>query len=106
MAAGTLHRTARPVLVLEPGNEYLVETRLGPLAEVAGCASVSEFIGRVRAENRVNGMVRQVIEALTTNETLFFRDFHPFDALRKFILPTLLEQRRSARRLTIWSSAI
>jgi chemotaxis protein methyltransferase CheR len=96
---------SQAALVLEPGKEYLVETRLTPLAQKNGCASLAEFITRMRSESKMDGIVTRVIEALTTNETLFFRDYHPFDALRRFILPPLLEQRASERRLRIWSAA-
>ena len=74
-------------IVLEPGKEYLVETRLGPLAQREGFASLAAFIQQMRLEVRVNGIHHHAIDALTTNETLFFRDFHPFEALRRFILP-------------------
>ncbi len=92
-------------LVIEPGKEYLIETRLTPLAQQSGFASLSEYIGHLRSERKTNGMHQRAVEALTTNETLFFRDYHPFEALRRFILPILLEQRASARRLTLWSAA-
>ncbi|MGO8696228.1 MAG: CheR family methyltransferase [Limisphaerales bacterium] len=92
-------------IVLEPGKEYLVETRLGPLAQREGFASLAALIQQMRLEVRVNGLHHKAIDALTTNETLFFRDFHPFEALRRSILPAVLEQRAGARRLTIWSAA-
>jgi chemotaxis protein methyltransferase CheR len=92
-------------LVIEPGKEYLVETRLGPLAERAGFASLADYIGRLRAETKINGVHHRAVEALTTNETFFFRDFHPFEALRRSILPAVIAQRSAARRLTIWSAA-
>jgi chemotaxis protein methyltransferase CheR len=92
-------------IVLEPGKEYLVETRLGPLAQREGFDSLAAFIQRMRSEVKVNGLHHKAIDALTTNETLFFRDFHPFEALRRSILPDVLEKRAGARRLTIWSAA-
>jgi len=92
-------------LVIEPGKEYLVETRLGPLAQREGFASLAALIQQMRSEVKVNGLHHKAIDALTTNETLFFRDFHPFEASRRFIIPEILEQRASARRLTIWSAA-
>jgi chemotaxis protein methyltransferase CheR len=92
-------------LVIEPGKEYLVETRLGPLACLEGFASLAAFIQQLRAETKVNGLHHKAIDALTTNETLFFRDYHPFEALRRSILPAVLEQRASARRLSIWCAA-
>lgn len=92
-------------IVLEEGKEYLVETRLAPLAQREGFASLSAFIYQLRVGVKVNGLHHKAIDALTTNETLFFRDFHPFDALRRWILPAVLERRAPARRLTIWSAA-
>jgi len=92
-------------LVLDPGKEYLVETRLGPLAQREGFDSLADFVQSLRADGKINGLHHKAIDALTTNETLFFRDFHPFEALRRSILPEVLEQRASAQRLTIWSAA-
>jgi chemotaxis protein methyltransferase CheR len=92
-------------IVLELGKEYLVETRLGPLAQREGFESLAALIQQMRSEVKVNGLHHKAIDALTTNETLFFRDFHPFEALRKSILPEVLERRANARRLTIWSAA-
>ena len=92
-------------LVIEPGKEYLVETRLGPLAEQAGFASLAGYIRHLRSETVINGVHHQAVEALTTHETFFFRDFHPFESLRRSILPRLLAQRATSRRLTIWSAA-
>jgi len=96
---------SQSAIVLEPGKEYLVDTRLTPLAEQAGFASLADYIGRLRSEIKVNGLHHRAIDALTTNETFFFRDYHPFEALRRFILPELLAQRADARRLAIWSAA-
>lgn len=92
-------------IVLEPGKEYLVETRLGPLAQQEGFNSLEDFIGHLKTSSKVNGAHSKVIDALTTNETLFFRDYHPFEALRRQIMPSLLEQRANVRRLNIWSAA-
>ncbi|HVY70817.1 MAG TPA: protein-glutamate O-methyltransferase CheR [Verrucomicrobiae bacterium] len=97
------HREA--AIVLEAGKEYLVETRLLPLAQAEGFSSLPALVDKLRSEARINGLHHKVIDALTTNETSFFRDYHPFEALRRSILPAILEQRASARRLTIWSGA-
>jgi chemotaxis protein methyltransferase CheR len=96
---------SQSALVLEPGKEYLVENRLSPLAEQEGFASLAEYINHLRTATSVNGIHHRAIDALTTNETLFFRDYHPFDSLRRSILPELLEKRASSRKLTIWSAA-
>ena len=64
-----------------------------------------EYIAQLRADSKINGVHHRAVEALTTNETFFFRDFHPFEALRRSILPDLIARRAPARRLTIWSAA-
>jgi chemotaxis protein methyltransferase CheR len=92
-------------IVLEPGKEYLVENRLGALAQREGFPTLDAFISKMRSEKLVNGIHLKTVDALTTNETLFFRDFHPFEALRKIILPKLIETRSSVRQLNIWSCA-
>jgi chemotaxis protein methyltransferase CheR len=91
-------------LVLETGKEYLVEARLRPLAQEAGLTSVQAFIQRLRTPSG-SPMRRRVIEAMTTNETSFFRDVHPFESLKKRILPLVIASRREERRLNIWSAA-
>ena len=91
-------------LVLEKGKEYLVEARLRPLAQEAGLTSVQAFIQQLRTPGATM-MRRRTIEAMTTNETSFFRDLHPFESLRKTVLPRIIESRRDERRLFIWSAA-
>ena len=95
---------SQAAIVLETGKEYLVENRLGALAGREGFASLESLIGKLRA-SPVNGLHHKTIDALTTNETFFFRDFHPFESLRKHILPKLAESRADKRQLTIWSAA-
>lgn len=89
-------------LSLGAGKGYLVEARLAPIAGREGLSSVSELIGRLRT-GRV-ALRDDVIEAMTTNETSFFRDVHPFDALRDVVLPELL-RARSGAPLRMWSAA-
>ncbi len=91
-------------LVLEPGKEYLVESRLQPLAQSEGLNSVQALVERLRGSS-LNGLHQRVVEAMTTNETSFFRDLRPFEELRNSILPQLIERRRAERRITIWSAA-
>lgn len=95
---------SQAAIVLEPGKEYLVEARLGSLAQREGFQSMEALIAKVRTEPP-NGLQHKVIDSLTTNETSFFRDFHPFEALRKSIIPELIEKRAHTRQLTIWSAA-
>jgi chemotaxis protein methyltransferase CheR len=91
-------------IVLEEDKGYLVESRLSPLARREGFASLDLLVRRLQAEP-FHGLHRQAVEALTTNETSFFRDFHPFEALRKFVLPDLIARRAAERELSIWCAA-
>lgn len=91
-------------IVLEPSKDYLIEARLGPVARQEGLASIGALATRLRAE--VDGpLQRKVVDAMTTNETLFFRDQRPFEVLRQQLLPELLAKRSSRRALRIWSAA-
>jgi chemotaxis protein methyltransferase CheR len=91
-------------IVLEPGKEYLVEARLLPLARQFGVASVAEFVNRAqqRPEPEIHA---RIVDALTTNETSFFRDGEPFSALVTQIVPELIETRAATRHLKVWSAA-
>jgi chemotaxis protein methyltransferase CheR len=89
---------------IEPGQEYLVESRLGPLAAEYGLKSVGELLARLKTEPG-DVLQQRIVQAMTTNETLFFRDDHPFEALRLEILPELVQKRIAERKLSIWCSA-
>lgn len=90
-------------IVLEPGKEYLVESRLAPLARQLGADTISGLVGLLRrGEPR---LLARVVDAMTTNETSFFRDNHPFEALRHWVLPELVKTRATERRLSIWCGA-
>ena len=91
-------------IVIEPGKEYLVEARLDPLAREAGFASLGQLVTHLRGTVR-NGLHARVVEAMTTNETTFFRDVHPFELLKAEVLPRLLEARKASKRVTIWCGA-
>jgi chemotaxis protein methyltransferase CheR len=87
-------------------KEYLIETRLETLAASEGLAGLANLMRALRDEqDEPRTLHRKVVDALTTNETLFFRDVHPFEALRKMIIPELLERNRITRSLRIWSAA-
>jgi chemotaxis protein methyltransferase CheR len=94
----------RTAIVLESSKAYLAETRLAPLARRAGLPTVGALVARMARERdpRLND---EVVEAMATNETFFFRDIHPFSALRQTILPELIRKRAAERRLTIWCAA-
>lgn len=94
----------RSAIVLEVGKEYLVEARLGPVARQAGLPSIDELAQKLRSDER-SALVTQVVEAMTTNETSFFRDVHPFESLKTKILPELIAARASTRSLRIWCAA-
>jgi chemotaxis protein methyltransferase CheR len=91
-------------IVLETGKEYLVESRLAPLARREGLRSVGELVQKMVSTPQA-ALRAEVVDALTTNETSFFRDVHPFNALRDTVLPELIAARRVARTLTIWCAA-
>jgi chemotaxis protein methyltransferase CheR len=92
----------RAAIVLDDGKQYLVDNRLSQLARREGLASAQDVIDRLRAAP-AGPLQRKVIEAMTTTETLFFRDGKPYDALRNTILPELVRLRASERKLQIWS---
>lgn len=91
-------------LVLEPGKEYLVRGRLTPIMEKHRCSSLDQLLQRLQI-NGSTGLLTEVIEAMVTTETSFFRDFHPFETLRKTVLPALIDQRRKKKQLNIWCAA-
>jgi chemotaxis protein methyltransferase CheR len=94
----------RSAIVLDPGKAYLVEARLSPVARNHGLTSLSDLVAAMRRPTS-RELVREVIEAMTTNETSFFRDIHPFDAIRTAIIPDLIQKRSGERTLNIWSNA-
>jgi chemotaxis protein methyltransferase CheR len=94
----------RSGIVLEPGKEYLVETRLGPIVRQLNLQSIGELIAQLRCQSG-NGLQRQIVEAMVTTESSFFRDHHPFEALRKVVIPDLINRRRTLRSLNIWCAA-
>jgi chemotaxis protein methyltransferase CheR len=91
-------------IVLEPGKEYLVESRLAPVVRRLELGSITELVARLRAPGSF-GLVSQVIDALVTTETSFFRDVHPFESLKKTVVPDLMRRRAGERRLAIWCAA-
>jgi chemotaxis protein methyltransferase CheR len=91
-------------IVLAPGKEYLVEARLIPVAREVGAQSVNDFLTELqRRPNPLNQ--RRIVDALTTNETSWFRDREPFAALTDVVLPELIKARASTRKLRFWSAA-
>ena len=94
----------RSAIVLELGKEYLVETRLEPVARAAHLADVGAVLRQLRQGGPAS-LELMVVEALTTNETSFFRDWKPFEAMRTLLVPALLERRAAEKKLVLWSAA-
>lgn len=94
----------RAAIVLESDKDYLVEARLAPLARSEGFASIDELIVATRQPNAAV-LTHKIVEAMTTNETSFFRDVHPWEALKTVILPPLVAARAATKRLRIWCAA-
>jgi chemotaxis protein methyltransferase CheR len=89
-------------IVLEPGKEYLFESRLQPVAKRNGLGDIGELVRNIRSGSRQ--LRAEVVDAMTTNETSFFRDGHPWEALANLVLPKLIEERRN-QQLTVWCAA-
>jgi chemotaxis protein methyltransferase CheR len=95
---------SRSGLLLSAEKHYLVESRLLPVARKAGLSSLTDLVGRLRAPG-AERLIVEVVEAMTTNESFFFRDKVPFEHFRETIMPALLAARASSRRIRIWSTA-
>lgn len=95
-------------IVLDSSKSYLIESRLGPLAEELGCRSYIELLMKARTDAR-RTVQNRIIDAITTNETFFFRDINPFELLRHKVLPDLFDKIMAPgnylKRLKIWSAA-
>ena len=94
----------RSGLTLSADKHYLVESRLLPVARKAGLAGLSELVQKLKGFS-AEALTMEVVEAMTTNETFFFRDKIPFDHFRDFIMPTLLAARSMHQRIRIWCAA-
>jgi chemotaxis protein methyltransferase CheR len=91
-------------IALDAQREYLMDARLSSVAKHEGFGSVSDLINRVRSGGQQD-LQWKVIEAMTTNETSFFRDVRPFEALKQVVFPALIQARQAERRLGIWCAA-
>jgi chemotaxis protein methyltransferase CheR len=94
----------RSGLVLTRDKAYLLESRLLPVVRKWQLKTLAELAAAVRGHADA-GLVRAVVEAMTTNESFFFRDVKPFDQFKAFVLPHLLRSRASTRAIRIWSAA-
>jgi chemotaxis protein methyltransferase CheR len=95
---------ARSGLVLSAEKHYLVESRLLPVARKAGLFNLTGLVAKLKGPNS-EALAVEVVEAMTTNESFFFRDKLPFDQFRDTIMPALLAARATTRRVRIWCAA-
>jgi len=96
---------AKSGIVIKGDKDYLIYSRLLHAARAQGMKSISQLLAHARHEDVRGILGRHIVEALTTNETSFFRDGHPFEALRTHVLPGLIDARGPERRMNIWSAA-
>lgn len=94
----------RSGLMLAPEKQYLAESRLLPVARRHGMTTLSELVAGLKVRANVELGV-EVVEAMTTNETFFFRDKLPFEHFRDTMMPALVEARRREKRIRIWCAA-
>ena len=93
----------RSGLVLTPEKAYLIESRVAPLVRRHNLPSFDAVVMKMRANDEK--IIRDVVEAMTTNESFFFRDKTPFEHFEKLMLPNLLQSRASQKRVRIWCAA-
>jgi chemotaxis protein methyltransferase CheR len=93
----------RSGLDLSADKQYLVESRLVPLARRSGLPGIPDLVQKMKGG--AEPLTSEVVEAMTTNETFFFRDKIPFDHLKEAVLPALLQTRAGRRSLRIWCAA-
>lgn len=91
-------------LALTKGKEYLLESRLNELAKVLGLKDLDALYQKAKFRCPPK-LKEQIIEAMTTNETYFFRDQHPFDALQKEIIPDIRKKNSAVKKMKMWSAA-
>ncbi len=99
--AGLLEK--RSGLVLTQEKIYLLENRLMPVARNRGLRDLKELIGALRRGDE--SLAREVTDAMTTNESFFFRDNKPFEQFREMVLPNLITSRAAQKKIRIWSAA-
>jgi chemotaxis protein methyltransferase CheR len=94
----------RSGLSLSNEKQYLVESRLLPVVRKAGLNGLSDLVAKLKAPGATM-LTTRVVEAMTTNESFFFRDKTPFEHFRDTIMPALLQARANSRRIRIWCAA-
>lgn len=94
----------RSGLVLSSDKQYLIESRLMPIVRKQGLNGITDLVARLRAPG-AEVLATRVTEAMTTNESFFFRDKTPFDHFREVMMPALLKARATKRQIRIWCAA-
>jgi len=92
-------------IALDHSKNYLLESRLLPLSKKLGYQNINDFIDYLCRTN-ISDVHKQAFEALTTNETMFFRDKHVFDALKNSIIPKIIQSCSKEKTIRIWCSAV
>lgn len=95
---------ARSGLLLTNDKAYLLESRLLPVARKWKLATFDDLVRLIRTKND-EAVIRDVVEAMTTNESFFFRDTRPFDQFKQICMPALLKARAAQKTIRIWSAA-
>lgn len=95
----------RSAIVLEPSKAYLLKARLEPYVKTKGIGSIAALVKMLQSPLHAKALGDEVVDIMTTNETSFFRDFHPFETLRNAVIPQLINKRASTRTLSIWCAA-
>jgi len=90
-------------LDLSADKQYLIESRLVPLSRKCGLSGIAELVQKMKSGSA--SIVAQVVEAMTTNETFFFRDKVPFDHFRDTVMPEILQARSARKGIRIWCAA-
>jgi chemotaxis protein methyltransferase CheR len=94
----------RSGLIITPDKLYLLDARLSPIARKHAVASLDALVTALRGPGK-DALIGEVVDAMTTNETSFFRDKNPFELLRTALIPGLVTRRAAQRHLRIWSAA-
>ena len=92
-------------LVLAPDKTYLVESRLLPVSRKHGMETLDALVAALRTAPETGPLVKEVVDAMTTNESFFFRDLKPFDQFKQLVLPRLMQARAGVKKIRIWSAA-
>jgi chemotaxis protein methyltransferase CheR len=90
-------------LAITPDKMYLLESRLNPVAKKMDCDGIAGLTAKLRANDMV--AKHHVVEAMTTNETFFFRDTHPFERFENVVLPKIMENKPVGSTIKIWNAA-